>query len=101
MYKFKNTFDLAFAIIILLIALPFVILTIFFVWINDFKNPIYFSNRVAKNNKDFKMYKIRTMVINAENNGVSSTSENDTRITTIGKFVRKYKESLYKYTFCK
>ena len=37
------------------------------------------------------MYKIRTMIINADKTGVSSTSENDIRITRLGKTIRKFK----------
>ena len=39
----------------------------------------------------FNMIKLRSMVVNAHKTGVESTSENDLRITSIGKFIRKYK----------
>lgn len=39
----------------------------------------------------FKMYKFRSMVINADKNGVSSTSGNDKRITPVGRLIRRYK----------
>jgi lipopolysaccharide/colanic/teichoic acid biosynthesis glycosyltransferase len=39
----------------------------------------------------FKMYKFRSMVINADSSGVTSTSGNDKRITPIGKVIRKFK----------
>jgi Sugar transferases involved in lipopolysaccharide synthesis len=91
MYNAKTIFDFIFSIIILFLSGPILILFLFFVWVSDFKNPIYFSNRVAKNNSNFKMYKIRTMIINADKTGVSSTSENDVRITRLGKTIRKFK----------
>ena len=37
------------------------------------------------------MIKIRTMIVNADLNGVDSTSSNDPRITRIGSLIRKYK----------
>ena len=37
------------------------------------------------------MYKLRTMIINADSTGVDSTSSNDNRITSVGKFIRKFK----------
>ena len=37
----------------------------FAVWLNDFSSPLYISNRVGKNGKLFKMYKLRSMIIDA------------------------------------
>lgn len=51
----------------------------------------YRGVRVGRYGKLFRIYKFRTMVIDAEKSGVSSTSKDDPRITTIGKFLRKYK----------
>ena len=70
---------------------PILILSIFFIWINDFKNPFYIAKRVGKDFKEFKMVKLRSMTIDADKTGVDSTSANDKRITRIGKYVRKYK----------
>jgi len=55
------------------------------------KGPIFFiQDRVGKNGKDFKIYKFRTMVQNAEHIGSGIyTEENDPRITKIGRFLRK------------
>jgi lipopolysaccharide/colanic/teichoic acid biosynthesis glycosyltransferase len=51
----------------------------------------YRGVRAGKNEVSFKIYKFRTMVENAENIGGYSTSINDTRLTKIGRFLRKYK----------
>ena len=61
------------------------------IWLQDFSNPIYFSKRAGQNGKEFKMFKLRSMVANAENSGVLSTSSKDKRITPLGHFVRRYK----------
>ena len=55
------------------------------------KGPIFFiQDRVGKDGKDFKIYKFRTMVQNAEHIGSGIyTEENDPRITKIGRFLRK------------
>lgn len=54
--------------------------------------PIFYrGERVGLNGKLFRIYKFRTMVVNAEKFGASSTSDDDLRITKIGKFLRKYK----------
>ena len=44
-----------------------------------------------KNFRNFKLLKIRSMISNADKSGVSSTSSNDSRITSIGKIIRKFK----------
>ena len=41
--------------------------------------------------KPFRMIKIRSMIINADSSNVSSTSNNDNRLTSIGKIIRRYK----------
>ena len=46
---------------------------------------------MGKNGSLFRIYKFRSMVVNAEKIGGSSTAADDPRITKIGKFVRKYK----------
>ena len=53
--------------------------------------PFYFASRVGKNNQNFTMVKLRSMVVNADKSGVDSTSGNDQRITGVGKFIRKCK----------
>lgn len=55
------------------------------------KGPIFFKQkRLGKNGKEFEIYKFRTMIINAEQigEGLRVSSENDPRITKIGKFLR-------------
>ncbi|MFJ7306843.1 sugar transferase [Peribacillus frigoritolerans] len=55
------------------------------------KGPVFFSqDRLGKNGKVFKIIKFRTMVVNAEKigDGLTVKSENDNRITKVGKFLR-------------
>ena len=49
----------------------------------------YTQERIGKNGKVFKIYKYRSMVKNAEKNGAVFTTQNDTRVTPFGKFLRK------------
>ena len=51
----------------------------------------YRGLRVGKNGKPFRIFKFRTMVMEAEKIGPASTSCDDPRITKIGHFMRKYK----------
>jgi len=54
--------------------------------------PVFYRGvRVGLRGKPFRIFKFRTMVVNAEKFGASSTSDDDPRITGIGKFLRKYK----------
>jgi lipopolysaccharide/colanic/teichoic acid biosynthesis glycosyltransferase len=87
----KRFFDITFSFLGLIVASPILIPTIFLVWIQDWHSPFYIAPRVGKNEKPFKMVKLRSMIINADKSGVDSTSSNDNRITAVGKFIRKYK----------
>lgn len=52
---------------------------------------LYRASRVGMHNKPFTMYKFRSMVVNADTIGGPSTAGDDTRLTSIGKILRKYK----------
>ncbi|MFA4851860.1 MAG: sugar transferase, partial [Bacteroidales bacterium] len=58
---------------------------------NDSGPIFYMASRVGLNGKLFRMFKFRTMVVNADKIGASSTTRSDPRITGIGRFLRKYK----------
>jgi len=51
----------------------------------------YRGERVGRTGKPFQIYKFRTMVVNADRLGPSSTTEEDPRITGVGRSLRKYK----------
>lgn len=56
------------------------------------RGPVFYRGvRVGLQGKPFRIYKFRTMVVDAEKLGPSSTSEEDPRITQIGKWIRKHK----------
>jgi len=56
------------------------------------KGPVFYrGERVGKGGKIFRIYKFRSMVVNAEKTGGSSTSVRDSRVTRTGHIVRKYK----------
>jgi lipopolysaccharide/colanic/teichoic acid biosynthesis glycosyltransferase len=87
----KRIFDFLTSLFGLIIASPILITVILIVWIQDWHSPFYVAPRVGKNQKLFKMIKLRSMIINADKSGVDSTSSNDQRITKIGRFIRKFK----------
>lgn len=56
------------------------------------KGPVLFKQvRITQYGREFKIFKFRTMVVNAEKLGTQVTSKNDPRITKVGKFLRKYR----------
>jgi lipopolysaccharide/colanic/teichoic acid biosynthesis glycosyltransferase len=61
------------------------------VWLQDHKSPFYIAPRVGKGESLFKMVKLRSMVANADKSGVDSTGASDSRITPVGRFIRRYK----------
>ena len=87
----KRIFDIFGSLFGLLILSPLLLPIIFIIWKSDKHSPFYIATRVGKNEKVFKMIKLRSMIIDAEATGVDSTGNNDSRITPIGKFIRKYK----------
>src|SRR5690606_28963605 len=54
------------------------------------RGPIFYTQtRVGKNSKPFKVFKLRSMVKNAEQNGAQFAQEKDVRVTKFGRFLRK------------
>ena len=87
----KILIDKFISIVVLIIFSPIIFICLILVFLKDFSNPIYISTRVGKNFQNFNLLKIRSMINSADKTGVTSTSANDKRITTVGKFIRKFK----------
>lgn len=87
----KRIFDLFVASIGLLLASPILLPVMFLVWKQDRSSPFYIATRIGKKERPFKMVKLRSMVVNADQTGVDSTSASDARITPVGHFIRRYK----------
>lgn len=57
----------------------------------DSEGPVFYRQvRIGKDGKPFRIFKFRTMVNNADKSGVTSTKQDDVRITKMGRFIRKY-----------
>ncbi|MDP1443098.1 sugar transferase [Priestia megaterium] len=97
----KRALDIIGALVGLLILSILFLLVAFLIKLEDPKGPLFFSQkRVGKDGKEFKMYKFRSMVTDAEARlgellkhneveGAMFKMKNDPRITKIGKFIRK------------
>ncbi len=87
----KRIFDLISSVLVLIFISPFFLLIGILIKISDC-GPIFFSHtRVGKNFTPFRVYKFRTMVVDASQIGPPITAGNDSRITKIGRFLRKTK----------
>ena len=85
----KRFFDIILALIITIIALPFMM--IIAIWIKlDSRGPVFFrQRRVTTYGRVFRIFKFRTMVTDAEKRGTQVTVSNDSRVTGAGRFLRK------------
>jgi len=87
----KRLFDILLSTVGLVLLSPILWLIAIRIRCEDGGSVFYRGERVARAGKPFAIYKFRTMVVNADKLGASSTTEEDPRITTIGGFLRKYK----------
>ena len=87
----KRSLDILVSFFGLLVFSPLLLVVMFLIWLQDYHSPFYIADRVAKGGGLFKMVKLRSMVKNADKSGVDSTSANDMRITSVGRFIRSYK----------
>ena len=87
----KRFFDLILSFIGLLIIVPILFLITILIKISS-SGPVFYKQvRVGKNNKDFKIFKFRTMHVNAHKKGLLTVGGRDPRVTSIGYYLRKFK----------
>ncbi|MEH7235741.1 sugar transferase [Bacillus sp. JJ1562] len=87
----KRFFDIVVSLIGLIILSPLLLIIAILIKV-DSKGPVFFKQvRVGQHEKEFKILKFRTMVVDAEKQGKQITVGKDSRITRVGHFLRKYK----------
>ena len=87
----KRLFDITTCLIAFPFLLPFFTITAIAIRL-DSSGPVFYRGwRTGLGGKPFRIFKFRTMVVDAEKIGGPSTALNDPRLTRIGKFLRKYK----------
>jgi len=86
----KRLFDILFSLIGLVVLSPlFVVSALLIKW--DSEGPVFYRGvRIGKGGQPFRMFKFRTMVVNADQIGGVSTPDDDPRLTGVGRFLRKY-----------
>ena len=87
----KRGFDFVSSLVGLILASP-VLLVIAILIKREDRGPVFYRGvRVGRFGKLFRIFKFRTMVVNAEKLGGPSTADDDPRITKVGNFIRKFK----------
>lgn len=87
----KRLFDAVGSLILLFLsAIPMILLAML-IKLESSGPAIFAQQRVGLGSVSFTMYKFRSMVSNAENNGAQFAAKVDKRVTTVGKFIRKYR----------
>lgn len=85
----KRIFDVIFSVIIIVLTAPIILLIALAIYLEDKKLPFFIQERITKDGKKFKLIKFRSMKVNAESQtGAVWASNNDTRITRVGKIIR-------------
>lgn len=87
----SRSFDILASLSILILAAPFMLLTTFLISAESgFKGAVFYrQQRVGKGGQQFDLLKFRSMHENAEVNGAQWAIKNDSRVTIIGRFIRK------------
>lgn len=87
----KRVFDIVASGIGLIVLIPLFIIVA--VWIKlDSDGPIFYRQvRVGRGNKDFRLFKFRSMRVGSDKKGFITIGGHDSRITRSGYYIRKYK----------
>ena len=87
----KRALDFIVALAGLVVLSPVLLILAMAIYLQDYHSPLYIANRVGRGEKTFRMVKFRSMVVRADTSGVDSTAGDDPRITSLGKFIRRFK----------
>jgi lipopolysaccharide/colanic/teichoic acid biosynthesis glycosyltransferase len=86
----KRILDIVISIVMISLISPLFLVIAILIKLND-TGPVFFrGKRIGKDGKPFRMFKFRSMVVNADKKGGPSTAWDDPRLTPIGVFLRKY-----------
>lgn len=82
-------FDICCSVVTIIVLLPVMFVVSLAIVIDSRGSILFAQNRIGLSGKEFKMYKFRSMSSGAEKQGPHFTSPSDTRITLVGKIIRK------------
>ncbi len=84
----KRFIDIVFSLLGIIISSPIMFIIAVSIKICDGGPILFKQNRITKNGKIFNVLKFRSMVVNADKDGAVKATENDNRITPVGKIIR-------------
>jgi lipopolysaccharide/colanic/teichoic acid biosynthesis glycosyltransferase len=87
----KRMFDLIAAAAGLVLLSPLIAVLSVAIYMQDRHSPFYVATRIGVGGQQIRMVKFRSMVVRADSSGVDSTATDDPRITSLGRFVRRFK----------
>lgn len=86
----KRFMDIILSLIALVVLSPFMLITAAAIKLYDHGPVFYTQDRLTVGGRIFKVYKFRSMIVDAEkNSGARLASQNDNRITPVGRIIRK------------
>ncbi len=84
----KRTMDILVSLIMLICASPIMLVTAVAIKLNDGGPVLFKQNRITRNGAIFNVLKFRSMIVDADKDGAKGASDNDSRITRVGKIIR-------------
>lgn len=90
MFDLIRVLDIIISLLLLVLLSPILLLIFLIIKISSKGPAIFCQQRVGKDNKDFTLYKFRTMYVDADRNSLT-VGNKDTRITKVGYILRRYK----------
>jgi exopolysaccharide biosynthesis polyprenyl glycosylphosphotransferase len=85
----KRVLDVLAVVLTAPVTMPVMLLTAIAVKLDSPGPALFIQNRVGQGNRDFKIYKFRSMCKNSEAAGAQLAQSNDMRVTRVGRFIRK------------
>ena len=85
----KRLFDIVLALLALLLFSPVMLAAALAVWLDSGRPILFAQMRVGRGTQPFRLFKFRSMVVDAAQRGSHSTAQNDPRITRVGRFLRR------------
>ena len=86
----KRFFDIISSLLALLLAMPVMLTAVIIIVLETPGSPVFTQIRLGKNKKPFVLYKLRSMYTGSHKKAPAWTDINDSRITKVGTFIRRY-----------
>jgi sugar transferase (PEP-CTERM system associated) len=91
LYAVKRTLDILVALVALVLTLPVMIVVAIAIWLETGGPVLFRQERSGLNGRSFRIMKFRSMCHKAEEGGPVWAATDDSRVTRVGRFIRKYR----------